>query len=140
MKNPKTQFPEAPFSPLDMNFHPLEWFRKTLPRLRRKERETSFTLIELLVVVTIISLLAALLLPALKKAKFQAKRVKCMSNVHNLGLAIQMYANDNDGYFPCRVDSDGASLAGTGGREDATPACRRELNKNIRKSENPTVF
>jgi prepilin-type N-terminal cleavage/methylation domain-containing protein/prepilin-type processing-associated H-X9-DG protein len=56
-----------------------------------------FTLIELLIVIAVISILAALLLPSLSKAKRSAERIKCASNLHQLGLAAQMYWDDNLG-------------------------------------------
>jgi len=60
-------------------------------------RTRAFTLIELLVVVGVIAILAALLLPAFGRSRESAKRIKCVSNLHQLGLAAHMYWDDNNG-------------------------------------------
>jgi prepilin-type N-terminal cleavage/methylation domain-containing protein len=75
----------------------------------RKEGLGAFTLIELLVVIAIIAILAALLLPALSKAKDKAVRTQCASNLKQWGIAVIMYAGDNREYTPVNATADGAS-------------------------------
>ena len=72
-------------------------------------RRGAFTLIELLVVISIIALLIAILLPALTAARRTAKTMACTSNLRQIGLALQMYANDHDDFLPYAYDDRAAN-------------------------------
>jgi len=72
---------------------------------RRAQDTRGFTLIELLVVVAIIALLISILLPSLARARKQAKRSVCASNLHQIGLAMPAYLQDNDDWYPACSDN-----------------------------------
>src|SRR5436305_1633335 len=80
--------------------------RRRTGALQKLRRFSGFTLIELLVVIAIIAIIAALLLPALQRARISAQRVRCVSNLRQLGLATHMYWDDNNAVcFRYRVGS-----------------------------------
>src|SRR5258708_176237 len=94
-----------------------------------------FTLIELLVVIAIIAILAAMLLPALTRAKLKAQGIQCMSNHRQLGLAWRMYVEDNRDRLP---------LASGGGPDPVMNAAAwvnglMDFDPNNRSNWDPTI-
>ena len=71
-----------------------------MKRHRVKTHPRAFTLVELLVVIAIVAMLVGLLVPALGRAREHARAVLCLSNLRQLSIAAQSYANDNDGHYP----------------------------------------
>lgn len=96
----------------------------------RRRIAGAFTLIELLVVIAIIAILAGLLLPALAQAKVKARRLTCINNQKQIGIAMRLWAEDFEGKYPWKIEQ----TAG-GGKPNGTGNARANLQFSLVKDE-----
>lgn len=99
-----------------------------------KAPKQSFTLIELLVVITIITMLASMLLPALTTAREKARQLQCMNNLKQLGSSVMMYANEKSDYLPTTWDG---KYSWT---DLMAPYCTKFSDPEAAKTNRPQVY
>jgi prepilin-type N-terminal cleavage/methylation domain-containing protein len=104
--------------------------------MKSRKYKCAFTLIELLVVIAIIAILAAMLLPALSRAKLKAQGIQCLNNHRGLTLAWKMYTDDNQEKLPRATDVD-TGYAWCNGLMDNNPNNRSnwDVNQDLAKSK-----
>src|SRR5215469_1096879 len=100
-------------------------------RRRRQSRRRGFTLIELLVVIAIIAILAAILLPVLSQAKKRAWTIQCISNVRQIGVAMKIFADDNNQLFP---ESGGNIYWGATDANTGKPSWMEQIVGNVQNT------
>src|SRR5207253_10810303 len=107
------------------------------------QRQKGFTLVELLVVIGIIALLISILLPSLSRARETANRVKCASNLAQIGKAMLLYANENQGNYPRTYFQGGATVTidvSTTGNNKSNPFSATGASPVNNNSVNAAIF
>lgn len=104
--------------------------------------EMAFTLVELLVVLAIIAVLAALLLPAIARTRESGRAANCLSNLHQLGIALQLYVQDNENKLPFMHDKSTNAAVETNGQTMDIVLSNHIVNMKVLRcpSDNQQVF